>query len=65
MGMFKCQDCGTRENTALGSFWGQERKLCSECARGKWHGMFDKRPWDPARDVGYVDGFYRDPKNAL
>jgi hypothetical protein len=30
------------ENTALGFYWRKERKLCSECAYGKWHGRFRK-----------------------
>ena len=40
--LFQCEECGTKENTALGMYWGQKRKLCSECAFGEWHGKFQK-----------------------
>lgn len=42
MSIYQCEKCGARENTALGSYWGQPIKLCSECATGKWHGQFRK-----------------------
>lgn len=42
MSLYQCEECGCCENTALGSYWGQERKLCSECATGTWHGEFAK-----------------------
>jgi hypothetical protein len=40
--LYQCEKCGCCENTALGCYWGRERKLCSECGTGKWHGEFDK-----------------------
>lgn len=43
MSLYQCERCGAKENTALGSFWNQEEKLCSECATGTWHGKFPKR----------------------
>ena len=42
MSLFQCEECGARENTATGSYWGKEQKLCSECATGEWHGKFPK-----------------------
>ena len=42
MSLYQCEDCGAMENTALGHYWGEERKLCSECGFGKWHGKFSK-----------------------
>lgn len=42
MSLYQCESCGACENTALGSYWDKERKLCSECATGKWHGRFPK-----------------------
>ena len=42
MSLFQCEECGCRENTAVGCYWGRERKLCSECVTGKWHGEFPK-----------------------
>jgi len=29
MSLFICEKCGSIENTALGSFWGHDRLLCS------------------------------------
>lgn len=43
MGMFHCERCGVRENTALGRYWLASEKLCSLCASGKWHGAFPRR----------------------
>lgn len=42
MSLYQCEECGCCENTALGSYCGEERKLCSECATGVWHVEFDK-----------------------
>lgn len=53
MSLYQCEECGCCENTALGYYWGETRKLCSECAPekyhdhtntglGKWHGQFPK-----------------------
>lgn len=46
MGTFNCENCGVRENTALGLFWSKDldiwpetirgKKLCSECAPAKF-----------------------------
>lgn len=57
--MFVCDQCGCVENTALGHYWGRNvealggdgRALCSECSDGKWHGRFEKVPWDGQRTV--------------
>ena len=43
MPLFKCEECGCVENTAVGCYWGRDRKLCSECGDGKWHDIFKKR----------------------
>jgi len=43
MPLYKCNECGCIENTAVGSYWGKEEKLCSECSTGEWHGKFEKR----------------------
>jgi hypothetical protein len=47
--IFICHECKCVENTALGQYWGEqeENKLCSECARGVWHGRFPKERFDP------------------
>lgn len=42
MSLYQCEECGGRENTALGAYWGRDRKLCSECGKGEWHGKFRK-----------------------
>ena len=42
MSLYQCEQCGAMENTALGSYWLQKKKLCSECADGVWHGRFEK-----------------------
>lgn len=64
MSLFKCERCATLENTALGAFWGEKHKLCSECARGRWHRRFEKRLWDPSRDYGWADGDWVDDPKA-
>lgn len=61
MPLFKCEQCGCVENTALSNYWTRNINwdstnaeplknpaLCSECDPeiGKWHGQFPKRPWD-------------------
>lgn len=43
MPIFACEKCRCAENTALGEYWGRDKKLCSECATGKWHGQFEKQ----------------------
>ena len=42
MSLFQCEECGACENTATGCYWGEKRKLCSECGTGFWHGRFGK-----------------------
>lgn len=62
MSLFKCSKCGTVDNTAIGDFWDCEKPLCTECARGKWHGIFPKVN---ATDAGYYidsDGFVYSPE---
>ena len=49
MPLFACQKCQTIENTALGHYWAEKEKLCSECATGKWHGKFPKEKYDPKK----------------
>ena len=51
MPIFKCDECGCVENTALSGYWwrksnGKDKALCSECDPkiGKWHGVFEKMP---------------------
>ena len=56
MSLFVCEKCECIENTALGHYWGQDKKLCSECGRGKWHGRFEKRKFDTTKDK-IVGGF--------
>lgn len=45
MPLFKCTKCDCVENTAVGQFWGQPKDevICSQCATGKWHGLFPKK----------------------
>jgi len=40
--LYQCEKCGAKENTALGSYWGKDKKICSECYSGKWHNKFPK-----------------------
>lgn len=65
MSLFVCDECGVIENTALSRFWMHYgllggRALCSLCDPeiGKWHGHFDRRPYEPERDTGvaYLGG---------
>ena len=44
MPLFECEQCHCVENTATGEYWGRQRKLCSECGTGEWHGIFEKKP---------------------
>lgn len=60
MSLFKCEQCGCLENTALSRYWFREEDkakgitkgeaLCSGChpSTKKWHGLFPQEPW-PAR----------------
>lgn len=60
MPLFACSKCETVENTALGSFWGQSPRLCSECATGVWHGIFSKKnAFDGSWLVGRYGYLYR------
>ena len=51
MPLFVCNNpkCRAVENTALGHYWGEKEKLCSECATGKWHGRFLREKYDPKK----------------
>lgn len=44
MPLFECEQCHCVENTATGEYWGRDKKLCSECGTGEWHGIFPKNP---------------------
>lgn len=66
MPLFKCAECGSLENTALGDYWyrtGHEKKppRCSECAEGKWHGRFDKITPEAGGYIEGNDGFLYKP----
>lgn len=58
MPLFKCQKCGAVENTACGQYWGEDEKLCSECATGNWHGKFEKRN-------AVASGYFKDAQGHL
>lgn len=51
MPLFRCDKCGVIENTALGKFWGEKEKLCSQCGFGKWHGKFKRTKKIPKGEV--------------
>lgn len=48
MPLFKCEQCGVVENTALSNYWDslleKKPKLCSQCDPdiGEWHGQFPR-----------------------
>ena len=53
MSVFKCGECGCKENTAYSLAHVQmaddvDKLLCSECNPkiGKWHNRFKKRPFE-------------------
>jgi hypothetical protein len=58
MPLFKCanSECNAVENTAVSPYITQimrgEKPLCSECATGKWHGIFPKK----VADASWVEG---------
>ena len=61
MSLFVCDECRCVENTATSKFWLRDGgpALCSECdpQMGRWHGLFDRREYDPEADkVAWVDG---------
>jgi len=68
MSLFRCEDCGCVENTALSNFWMRRQKtdgkaLCSECdpGIGKWHGRFpktdaDEAGYQPIPDSHFIEG---------
>ena len=33
MPLFVCEKCGCVENTALGKYWAEKERLCSECGQ--------------------------------
>jgi len=56
MSLFACTKCSAVENTACTTgYWPHKMDdkpvLCSECADGKWHGLFPKRL---LKDTHYV-----------
>lgn len=64
MPLFVCDQCNSVDNTACGgNFWARALKrkgqgsgmvLCAECHTGKWHGLFDKRPFIPENEPSDV-----------
>lgn len=57
MSLYQCEECGCKENTALGWYWRtkhpdpkyNDRNLCSACGPkdgfrqlGEWHGQFKR-----------------------
>lgn len=65
MPLFKCEECGMLENTALCNYWYNKAYkkpgLCSVC-EGSWHGQFSRKT---PEELGYVkgkDGFYYSPE---
>lgn len=67
MPIFKCEQCGCVENTALCLYWKnkrtEEKLLCSACDPliNRWHGVFAKKK---ATDFNYYigeDGFLYNP----
>jgi len=59
MPLFICDKCQAVENTALGQYWGEKEgnRLCSECARGRWHGKFPKKKYDSKKWKKGEDNF--------
>ena len=55
MPLFLCEICKTIENTALGKYWGKDKKLCSECGWGKWHDRFPKEQMSDKYQI--INGF--------
>lgn len=58
MPLFKCSKCSAMDNTATtsGYWWNKAQNLpvlCSECADGKWHGLFPKQT---PEEAGYELG---------
>ena len=61
MSLFVCSKCSAVENTAgTSGYWFNKFKgksvLCSECADGKWHGLFPKRLLSETNYVVEPDG---------
>lgn len=54
MGLYRCEECGCVENTALARYHlrGDGRALCSACDPqiGRWHDAFPRRQWVPGKD---------------
>ena len=42
MSLYQCEQCGAKENTAVGAYWGREKKICSQCDTGVWHNRFPR-----------------------
>lgn len=68
MPLFKCDQCGCVENTALCLYWWRKAHdkplLCSECDPdiGKWHGQFEKRSAGDCKTNGR--GFLEDGRES-
>ena len=65
MPLFECEQCHCVENTACGSYWGKDKKLCSECDAGEWHGLFPKRKASETNYIKNADGFLGPPGAGL
>jgi len=66
MPLFECSQCHAVENTACTSesWWHRANSKpmrCSECADGKWHGMFPKKLVSETRYVTDAQGFLEPP----
>lgn len=66
MPLFECSGCHAVENTATTSKSWWERSngrpmFCSECADGKWHGLFPKRLVSETNYVTDAQGFLMPP----
>lgn len=66
MSLFECTKCHAVENTACTSgYWplkfDGKPVLCSECADGKWHGLFPKRLLSETSYVTAKDGTLEPP----
>lgn len=66
MSLFLCSRCGTVENTgATSGYWANRGDgkpvLCSECADGKWHGLFPKRQLNETNYIVQPNGTLAPP----
>lgn len=66
MPLFECTECHVVENTATTteSWYHKARGLpmrCSQCADGKWHGLFPRQLVSESRYVTSAEGFLEPP----